>query len=150
MTSYPELERDEIDSLFHLTLALHHLNKEMERRLKLSLVQLFVLLRLRHLPASSAQVLASAVGVHPSTLCQTLKRLTRKEFVFITEDPKDSRRTLIALTKRGKETIDTVYRDLKRVFASVRTTRKSRNTLESSLDYLSHVKRRLETGQVIL
>lgn len=143
MESYPELQRDEIDSLFHLTLVLHHLNKDVERKFKLSLVQLFVLLKLRQLPGVSAQVLASAVGVHPSTLSQTLRRLSRKEFVFVTEDPKDSRKKILALTKRGKESIDLVYRDLKEVFTSVKYARESKNTIESSLGYLSKVRKHL-------
>lgn len=143
MDSYPVLERDEIDSLFHLSLVLHHLNKDVERKFRLSLVQLFVLLRLRQLPGVSAQVLASAVGVHPSTLSQTLRRLSRKEFVFVTEDPKDSRKKILALTKRGKESIDLVYRDLKGVFTSVKYARESKNTIESSLGYLSKVRKLL-------
>lgn len=145
MNAYPELECDEIDSLFHLTLVLHHLNKDVEQKFKLSLVQLFVLLRLRHLPATCAHVLASAVGVHPSTLSQTLRRLARKEFVFVTEDPKDYRRKIIVLTKRGKETIDLVYRDLKGVFVCVKHAREGKNTLESSLDYLAKVRIRLRS-----
>lgn len=134
------MERDEIDSLFHLTLTLHHLNKEVEHKFKLSFVQLFVLLKLRSLPATSAQMLAGAVGVHPSTLSQTLRRLTRKEYVFVTEDPKDSRRKLIALTKRGKEATQVVYRDLKGAFVCVKNARECTNTLESSLNFLSKVR----------
>ena len=143
MNPYPELDRDEIDSLFQLALVLHRLNREVEQKFKLSLVQLFVLLRLRRLPVACAHTLASAVGIHPSTLSQTLRRLTKKEFVFVTEDPRDSRRKLIALTKRGKDAIDVVSRDVKSVFVGAKHARKSERAIEDSLDYLSEVRKRL-------
>lgn len=144
LISYPKSEQqDEINSLFQLTLILHHLNKDVERKFRLSLIQLFVLLKLRQLPATSAQVLARAVGVHPSSLSQTLRRLTRKEFIFVTKDPKDNRKILIALTKRGRDTIDIVYKELKGVFLGVRSACKTENAVGMSLDYLKSVRQRL-------
>jgi DNA-binding MarR family transcriptional regulator len=58
------------------------------------------------MPMCSAHALSSAVGVHPSTLTQTLKRLERKKRVYVTEDPKDSRRKLITITREGKRALD--------------------------------------------
>ncbi len=133
--------RDEIDSLFHLTLRLHHLNKDVERRFKLSLVQLFVLLRIRTLPATSSQALSSAIGIQPSSLTQTIRRLERKEYVFVTDDPRDSRKKLISLTRRGKDTVDVVYGDLKSMFG--RLEGKVKNNLDESLDYLDKVQSEL-------
>jgi DNA-binding MarR family transcriptional regulator len=93
-------------SLFHIGIAIHQLNKRAEKSLGLSLVQWCLLKCLVDMPASSAHALSSAVGVHPSTLTQTLKRLERKQFIFIMEDPKDCRKKLISITRLGKAALD--------------------------------------------
>lgn len=127
-------EIGEIDSLFNLSLSLHHLNKDMERKFKVSLVQLFVLLRLRSLPASNAHALSMAIGIQPSTLSQTIQRLERKEYIFVTYDPRDSRKKLISLTRRGKEAIEVVQCELKAIFGGL--NRETDNHLEATLKYL--------------
>ena len=141
MPSSNEPARDEIDSLFHLSLSLHHLNRDIERKFKLSLVQLFVLLRLRHMPATCSKVLAAAVGIHPSTLTQTLRRLERKEYIFVAADPRDSRRKLISLTRSGCQAIEIGYRDLKGVLGSI--GRDAPHSLENSLLHLTLVRKRM-------
>lgn len=93
-------------SLFHIGVAIHQLNKHTEKSLGLSLVQWRLLKCLVDMPASSAHSLAKAVGVHPSTLTQTLKRLERKKFIFVMEDPKDCRKKLISITRLGKTALD--------------------------------------------
>lgn len=93
-------------SLFHIGNSIQTLNKRSEKRTGLSLVQWCFLKYLIDMPASSAQKLAKAVGVHPSTLTQTLKRLERKGFIFITEDPIDSRRKLISITRSGRDSLE--------------------------------------------
>lgn len=93
-------------SLFHIGIYIQNLNKFLERKLGLSLVQRCLLKHLIDMPAASAYSLAKAVGVHPSTLSQTLKRLERRKFIYIAEDPKDSRRKLISITRSGKEALD--------------------------------------------
>lgn len=93
-------------SLFHIGISIHQLNKESERRSGLSLVQWCLLRHLIDMPAASAHALAKTVGVHPSTLTQTLKRLERKKYIFITEDPKDSRKKLISITRAGKDALE--------------------------------------------
>lgn len=89
-------------SLFRIGISIHNFNKASERETGLSLVQWCLLKKLIDLPAVSALVLAKNVGVHPSTLTQTLKRLEKKAFIFITEDPTDSRKKLVALTRKGQ------------------------------------------------
>lgn len=138
MPSSSKVDKDEIDSLFHINLTLNHLNKGMERRFKLSLVQLFVLLRLRTLPASCSQALSEAIGIQPSTLTQTIRRLVRKEYIFVTDDPRDSRKRLISLTRKGKEITEEVYQDLKEIVNNLEGNVK--DTLEESLHFLSQVK----------
>ncbi len=93
-------------SLFHIGLSIQNLNKVWERKLGLSLVQWCLLKHLIDMPAVSALSLAKAVGVHPSTLSQTLKRLERRQFIHIAEDPKDSRKKVISITRLGKEALD--------------------------------------------
>lgn len=92
--------------LLHLGVAINQLNKRSEKKLGLSLVQWCSLKNLIDMPAATAHALASAVGVHPSTLTQTLKRLERKKYVFIMEDPADSRKKLISITRLGKNVME--------------------------------------------
>ena len=132
---------DEIDSLFRLTLSLHHLNKEMEKKFRLSLVQLFVLIRIRALPATSSQALAKAIGLQPSSMTPTLRRLVRKEYIFVTEDPRDSRRKLIALTRRGNDTVERVNLELRKVWGRARGA--SQSNLEKTLGYLGELRQEL-------
>ncbi|MGE4108208.1 MAG: MarR family winged helix-turn-helix transcriptional regulator [Bacteriovoracia bacterium] len=93
-------------SLLDISGAIHQFNKASEQRLGISLVQWCLLRNLIDMPSATAQALAAAAGVHPSTLTQTLKRLARKGFVFITEDPRDSRKRLVSITRAGKECLE--------------------------------------------
>jgi DNA-binding MarR family transcriptional regulator len=100
-------------SLFEMSIAIHALNKTAERKLGLSVVQWCLLRKLLDMPSCSAQGLAKAVGVHPSTLTQTLKRLEKKKLLFVAEDPRDSRKKLISLTRAGRDLLAEIeQRDL--------------------------------------
>lgn len=55
------------------------------------------------MPAVSAHALAKAVGIHPSSLTQTLKRLERKKYIFVIGDPQDTRKKIISITRSGKD-----------------------------------------------
>ena len=101
-----------IFSLIRIGVTIQQMNKCTEKTLGLSLVQWYLLKQLIDLPASSAFNLAQAVGVHPSTLTQTLKRLEKKKYIFTTEDPSDSRRKLISITRFGKEKLESVSKIL--------------------------------------
>lgn len=81
------------------------LNKQSEQRAGLSLVQYCVLRVLVDMPAASAGDLADAVGVDPSSLTQTLRRLKSKRLICITQDPKDSRSKLISITRSGNNAV---------------------------------------------
>lgn len=139
------MENDEIGNLFALSLRLHHINKGVELKFKLSLVQLFVLQRLRHLPAASAQALAAAIGVHASTLTQTLRRLLKKEYIFIAEDPRDSRRKLISLTRGGKNVLDSVSAPLNKILSGLGG--RDKQSVERTLAYLSSFRKGLRMGE---
>lgn len=93
-------------SLFKFSNNLQQLNKDIERDLGLSLVQWCVLRRLVDRPAISAQQLAKIVGVHPSTLTQTLARLKKKGFIFVGSDPLDARKKVVSITRLGKQQMD--------------------------------------------
>jgi DNA-binding MarR family transcriptional regulator len=57
------------------------------------------------MPACSPQDLADKTGMHPSSLTQSLKRLQRKNVVFMAEDPKDLRRKILGVTRDGMNLI---------------------------------------------
>lgn len=90
-----------------------HARSFIERQSGLSLVQWCLLKQLIDMPAAPAHSLARAVGVHPSTLTQTLKRLERRKYMFITEDPKDSRKKLISMTRIGMDALETANGPMK-------------------------------------
>ena len=92
--------------LFQIGNSIQQLNRKAERQLGLSLVQWYLLARLVDLPATSPQTLATAVGVQPSTLTQTMKRLEKKRLIFVCEDPKDSRKKVVSITREGKNALD--------------------------------------------
>lgn len=91
--------------LLTINTSMHNLNKKFEKTFGLSIVQWGVLLQLVERPCISAYTLSSIVGVHPSSLTQTLKRLERKQLIFVTEDPLDSRKKVISITKEGHSLI---------------------------------------------
>jgi len=101
-------------SLFHIGNSIQAFNKRSEKKLGLSLVQWCLLKRLIDMPATPAHSLASSVGVHPSTLTQTLKRLERKKLVFVMSDPKDSRKKLVSITRSGMELLQRTESHLKK------------------------------------
>lgn len=93
---------------FRLGMEIERMGQRMEDKCGISLAQWSVLIRLKDLPAITAQELAAAVGVHPSTLTQALKRLERKKFIFVGKDPKDSRKKILSLTRQGADLLDEV------------------------------------------
>lgn len=93
-------------SLFHIGNSIQVLNKRSERRFGLSLVQWYLLRRLVRMPACSPQDLATAVGVSPGTLTQSMRRLERKRLLFVADDPHDSRRKMVSITRAGKNLLE--------------------------------------------
>lgn len=116
-----EIGHKSIGDLVTMSLIFHNLNKMVEQRLGISLVQYHFLNTLRDMPACSPMLLAKAVGMHPSTLTQSLKRLQKKGFIFVSDAPKDSRKKILSLTRPGNSAlvsfesqIDSVLKDEKR------------------------------------
>lgn len=97
---------------FQLGMEIERLSARIEQKAGISLAQWSVLIRLKDLPACTAQELAQSVGVHPSTLTQSLKRLEKKGYLFIGKDPKDSRKKILSLTRAGAKRLDEAFRIL--------------------------------------
>jgi DNA-binding MarR family transcriptional regulator len=93
---------------FQLGMEVERLSARMEQKCGISLAQWSVLIRLKDLPACTAQELANAVGVHPSTLTQALKRLEKKGYLFVGKDPRDSRKKILSLTREGTQRLEEV------------------------------------------
>lgn len=96
----------QVSKLVRMSVAFHNLNKDAETQVGLSLVQYHVMSTLRDMPGTSPQELAKAVGVHPSTLTQSMKYLLNKGYLFASENPKDSRKKILSITLEGKEQIE--------------------------------------------
>ncbi|MBS1985193.1 MAG: MarR family transcriptional regulator [Bdellovibrionales bacterium] len=96
---------DPLRSLIQVGILIQQFNKDAESLLEISLVQWYLLTRLRDLPGTSASKLARSVGVNPSTLTQSIKRLERKGYIHTTWDGQDSRRKCISLTSTGQRVL---------------------------------------------
>jgi DNA-binding MarR family transcriptional regulator len=94
------------NDLFQIGVSLQHLSSRLEMRCGISLAQWTILQSLIDSPTASALSLAQRVGIQPSTLTQSLKRLERKKWILIAKDPKDSRKKMLSLTRLGKEILD--------------------------------------------
>lgn len=134
------IRKHPLNSVFHISLLLHNLNKEAERRAGLSIVQWSILRHLIDMPGTSAQELSDAVKLHPSTLTQTLKRLIRKEFILVSEDPRDSRKKLISLTRKGKDTLDQSNSQMDQIRADLAKIENDLYAVEIGLESLRYKK----------
>jgi len=127
-----------LKSVFHVSLLLHNLNKEAERRTGLSIVQWSILKHVLEMPGTSAQELSDSLKLHPSTLSQSLKRLIRKELLLVLEDPRDSRKKIISLTRKGKEALDQSERQMEEIASTLTRAEKELYFLEECLSSLRY------------
>lgn len=98
-------ERDDelpLLGLFQIGSSVSLLNKKAEGRFGLSITQWVLLSRLVHLPGISPLELAEATRVAPGTLTPMLKRLARKRLLCVAEDPRDSRKKVVVITRQGR------------------------------------------------
>lgn len=81
---------------------LQRVSKRMELRLGVTGPQRFVLRLIGRFPGITASQLAASLDVHPSTVTGILKRLQKRRLVVRRADPRDGRRSFLALTGAGR------------------------------------------------
>jgi DNA-binding MarR family transcriptional regulator len=82
--------------------ALQRTSKRMEAGLGVTGPQRLVIRIVGRFPGITAGHLAQLLHVHPSTLTGILKRLEKQRLVQRRSDPRDGRRSLLALTPEGR------------------------------------------------
>jgi DNA-binding MarR family transcriptional regulator len=82
--------------------ALQRTSKRMEKAIGVTGSQRLVLRIVGRFPGISAGDLAQLLHVHPSTLTGILARLERQGSIRRRPDPRDKRRSLLGLTRRGR------------------------------------------------
>lgn len=105
-----------VSSLISIARTVQELNFRFEKKFELSLTQWLVLAHLKDLPGCSALELSEALQVHPSSLTPALKRLKRKGYLSIANDPSDSRRKNLYLTREGRDQIQTLAPQIRPLF----------------------------------
>ena len=103
--------------------ALQRASRRMETTIGVTGSQRLVVRIVGRFPGISAGRLATLLHVHPGTLTGILKRLERKDLVQRRSDPRDGRRALLGLTRKGRaldvRAEGTVEAALERVIDSV-------------------------------
>jgi DNA-binding MarR family transcriptional regulator len=122
-----------ISSLISLSLYFNQINKALESKLNLSIVQWSVLKTLLEMPAISPLHLSKALGVTPGTLSQTLSRLEKKNFLFMRYDPNDARKKMISITRNGKRALDISDAQFKQFFSEINRLEKEIKLVASYL-----------------
>jgi len=105
--------------LVRANLVFYNLNKIAENKLGLSLVQYYLLSSIKEMPCCSPQQLAKQVGIHPSSLTQSLKRLRKKDAIFVAEDPKDSRKKIVSMTRNGAKMVERFGNGIESVLTNI-------------------------------
>jgi len=105
-----------VSHLISIARTVQDLNFRFEKKYELSLAQWLVLAHLKDLPGCSALDLSEALSVHPSSLTPALKRLKRKGFLAVSEDPLDSRRKNLFLTREGRDQIQNLTPQIRPLF----------------------------------
>ncbi|MFL5621102.1 MAG: MarR family winged helix-turn-helix transcriptional regulator [Gemmatimonadaceae bacterium] len=107
-----------------------------ERDLRISAAQLFVMTELAHMPDQSVKDLAEKTMTTHSTVSQVVGTLISKGLVLRTADEQDARRAVLRLTRQGtkllKRSPRPVQGDLIEGFAALRAS--ERRSLASGLE----------------
>jgi DNA-binding MarR family transcriptional regulator len=90
-----------INALRRMVRGLRSAAESVERDLKVSAAQLFVLSELAQLPDQSVKDLAAVTMTTHSTVSQVVSQLIAKGFVSRTTDAADARRSTLRLTRQG-------------------------------------------------
>ncbi len=131
-----------ITRLMNLNLMCQNINKILETKFGLSMVQWSLLKTLLNMPAVSPLVLAKALQVTPGTLTQTLNRLDRKKYLFMCNDPTDARKKMISITKLGKDTLSSIDEIFKRIFSEI-------NLVDSEIEKIDNYLRQKVKSRIL-
>lgn len=88
--------------LWLLDHGLHSTSKRMSKNLGITGPQRLVIRIVGRFPGISAGKLADVLCIHPSTLTGILQRLEGRGVIYRKQDPRDGRRALLSLTKKGR------------------------------------------------
>jgi len=87
--------------LWAVVQGLQQTSKRMRRRIGVTGPQRLVLRVVGLFPGLSAGDLATILHVHPSTLTGVIQRMVTQGLLVRTDDPRDRRRAILRLTRRG-------------------------------------------------
>jgi DNA-binding MarR family transcriptional regulator len=96
----PDVSRA-LNALRRMVRGLRSAAESVERGLRISAAQLFVLTELARVPDQSVKDLAAVTMTTHSTVSQVVGQLIAKGFVTRTSDPVDARRSVLRLTRQG-------------------------------------------------
>ncbi|MGE4169438.1 MAG: MarR family winged helix-turn-helix transcriptional regulator [Candidatus Margulisiibacteriota bacterium] len=136
MDSPFEYDPKTLKQLMAVNLLFQQLNKVLEGKSGLSLVQWLFMTTLADRPTASPLALAKALKVTPGTLSQTLERLQRRAYIISCNDPQDERRKMLALSKPGKEALEKAEALYNPVFKDVHLMTQEIERLRHYLDDL--------------
>lgn len=126
-------------ALAEISVRIQQLNKALEEKFGLSLVQWSVLRHLIAAPAISAQDLAELIGIHPSSLTQTLKRLESKDFLCMEGHPRDQRRKMIFTTREGAAALRRLEREASPLLAEAEKHSSALREIQQGLEDVSRL-----------
>jgi MarR family transcriptional regulator, lower aerobic nicotinate degradation pathway regulator len=113
-----------INALRRMVRGLRAAAEEVERDLKISAAQLFVMRELETSPAQSVKDLAELTMTTHSTVSEVVSQLLAKGLVTRTTDPTDARRSVLRLTRQGASLLRrsprAIQQDLIEGFTSLR------------------------------
>jgi len=107
--SEPDVSRA-INALRRFVRGLRSAAETVEREVKISAAQLFVLNELAQAPDQSVKDLAARTMTTHSTVSEVVAQLIAKGLVSRTSDARDARRSVLRLSKQGSRTVKTAPR----------------------------------------
>lgn len=138
-----------LKTLISIGLAFQQINKIFESDCGLSIVQWSLLKALIEMPTISPQALAKTLGVSPSTLTQTLARLSKRKLIFVCDDPRDARRKIISITRSGKEKLEEAHNLFENMFGRLYEISTALETLNNFLLSSKKQKRKSNALQIV-
>ena len=103
-SAQPDVSRA-LNALRRMVRGLRSAAETVERSLRVSAAQLFVLSELAQVPDQSVKDLAAVTMTTHSTVSQVVGQLVAKGFVTRTPDAKDGRRMVLRLTRQGENLV---------------------------------------------